>query len=727
MSDDGIYDDAGEPKAFEEFDPRADSTKSGGSTAILLYNDFAKIQKYPQYSELDEKFVCDKVLENGSLANPNDPPIRKVMAEMASYIVTKKYIKDGKETYFKPDTALQYFSTFKALLFTRFRPLGYFTTNPDWYDQLYQGMKVRMATACILRGEKISEKAIGVSRETLLKMCLFLLKQEDQVLGCEERCVLVILFHAVGRGGEISASTWDSTSWDEDRQMLVLDWGEFKKGVQYIMTFHPDAVGWILDAYHALACYLLAGHGRYAATVDPALSGVNWMFPTYVDMRDGGAAAKASRIITKCYNEGVEGVPKALRSHGLRVSSTDDMIFNITLSLFDAIARGGWDCKGDSTFFHYLTQKLHIARAGRALAGWRDARLHVCAPSLEAVITAENHGLVEEFCTELFAGVGVPQLQEDLKQFRNVMVASLLMYHENVQEELGIDALVVRKVHAAAQRRGITASTIRAWGSMIKDQFVVQNARNLGDSNMSDKEQTDHALAILIETSQKQSNEIKELRAGQSRQDKKLDHILDLLVSMQEVSTGSPRRHKKQRPLDPAATTAVTPATGGTTPSSAFGTLMTAGKRYVAPQFDQFLKWDVAKFIVEVVKQGQDPGTSLCFGPSVIKSDRNRGKLVYSEIVKVAPDDKKQYLKASNCPKSGEERNKWLAEIEAFMPRVKVSLVKKLLIEQQELRGAAQDETTIAGLLKKQNVNVSAIAGLIERNNAARRKKEAAS
>jgi hypothetical protein len=49
------------------------------------------------------------------------------------------------------------------------------------------------------------------------------------------------------------------------------------------------------------------------------------------------------------------------------------MIFNITLNVFDCMARGVWDFKGDSMLFYYLTQQLHIARAGKALAGWPEA------------------------------------------------------------------------------------------------------------------------------------------------------------------------------------------------------------------------------------------------------------------------------------------------------------------------------------------------------------------
>ena len=79
------------------------------------------------------------------------------------------------------------------------------------------------------------------------------------LIAAASRCVILILYHAAGRGGEVSTSTWNSAQWEDNCEFLSLDWGELKKGQQYIMTFHLDAKGWELDVYHATACYLIGG------------------------------------------------------------------------------------------------------------------------------------------------------------------------------------------------------------------------------------------------------------------------------------------------------------------------------------------------------------------------------------------------------------------------------------------------------------------------------------
>ena len=122
-------------------------------------------------------------------------------------------------------------------------------------------------------------------------------------------------------------------------------------------------------------------------------------------MAEGGAASKVSRILEKCRNGGVGGIPADSNSHGVRVGATDEMIFNHMLSVFAAIARGGWDFKADSMLFYYFTQELHVSQGGKALANWSNPNMHVSAPTLNA-ITDEN-GDVERFCKALFASVDI--------------------------------------------------------------------------------------------------------------------------------------------------------------------------------------------------------------------------------------------------------------------------------------------------------------------------------
>ena len=273
-----------------EFNTSAPSTGKGQNNGILWYNKFVETQnklfassnvknsdgftkKYPNWKELQEDFVCGKVLENGSMAR-DIPPIAAVMSEFASYIFDSE--KNNGDPY-APLARAQFFSSFKAVLFDRFKPLSYGNNmKPQWYNDLYRGLKMRACALCIKRGGTITKKHVGFAKKALEDCIKHLLQKYINGTGYEERAVLVMLFHAVGRGSEVGSTTWDSATWDEDRQMLVFDWGELKGSQQYIMTLHPSADvedGWILDSFHSIACYLLCAPSTYKASASAGRQG----------------------------------------------------------------------------------------------------------------------------------------------------------------------------------------------------------------------------------------------------------------------------------------------------------------------------------------------------------------------------------------------------------------------------------------------------------------------
>ena len=297
-----------------EMEGRSNSNINAHKIAQAKWDEFAKLQNYPAFSDLKQVFICGEVQGNGSLSNPNDPPIRKYMAEFANYLLTyqkKGAVKEGTSKYYAVNVMKQHFTTMKSIMFKKFPPLGFAGKDPDWYNDLLTSLKVRASTNAIARGELISKKAVGMTRDALKECCAYLMKQHDlfEARGYEERCILCTLFHAVGRGGEVSTATWDNAYWNEELQHFSLHWGEYKNGQQYEMTFHPDMYSWELDWFHAMACFLLCGEGGHKASLASEGDGINWMFPNYVDMAEGGAAAKCSRVLAKCKVGHVEGIP----------------------------------------------------------------------------------------------------------------------------------------------------------------------------------------------------------------------------------------------------------------------------------------------------------------------------------------------------------------------------------------------------------------------------------
>ena len=68
---------------------------------------------------------------------------------------------------------------------------------------------------------------------------------------------------------------------------------------------------------------------------------------------------------------------KLYTATGIRVGSADDMATHPSVYTTSAIARGGWYFDHESKYFRYITKKHHIDVAGKALAGFHNARLKV--------------------------------------------------------------------------------------------------------------------------------------------------------------------------------------------------------------------------------------------------------------------------------------------------------------------------------------------------------------
>jgi hypothetical protein len=726
-------DDNGEEDRFEALDIKGSSIRKVHACSIRHWNMFASIQKYPAFHDLLRADVTGVILDNGSLSNANDPPIRKKMAEFANYLFNAKKT-DGKNLMTK--VQLQYLSGVKTVLFTEHKALTY-TNTCDWYEELYSGLRIRASVASIARGESVSKKTVGFSRQTLANCCRFLMHQESEALGYEERCVILVLYHAVGRGGEVSTSTWNSAQWEDGREFLSFDWGELKKGQQYTMTFHPDAKGWELDVYHAIACYLIGGHGKAkASTSTSATKGVNWILPGYVDMKDGGASTKVSHILEKCHKGGVEGVHEGATSHGLRVTATDDMVFNHLLAVFAAIARGGWDFRGDNMAFYYFTAKLHVVKSGKVLAGWQDPDMHVSAPTVDAFKQSMNQDKVDAFCSSLFAGRGVPELNGRLRGFRDAMISSLLMYYDDLKKELTSNSKLILAMHRAAHEHGIELQTLSEWGTAVRNRFQAANAANLGDIDASEAKRQKKQIEILSKIVSDQQNTIKDMSG-------KFDMLLqnqvyqtglleDIKLGLMMTNASPQKRFSPQgtkRKIDPTTAAAAVP----TSKQNIFAHMNASSRVSTNIDFSGCNEWSPTMLVMECLKQRQDVdtisrqlpwlGKNLAPGraSSTVNSTRLRCRKVYTVLREKAPLDKKKYFKPALYPSESLEQKKWEKEVEGFVPGLTDDLITELLRRLCQLRNKEYTENE----KREFGGHIGAIAGLFEKVTEAETKKEA--
>ena len=663
------------------------------------------------------------------------PPIANYMEKWCSYLFSMK--KNSGDDY-QPWVVVQYLSSFKTVLFKRFKPLGYIDESPSWYTDLYHGLRLKACNACLARGGRLSKKAIGFAKDTLRECCLYLLMHRDnQEQAVEERAVLTTLYHAVGRGGEVALSAWENLYWDDDRQHLAMDWGELKTSSQCIMTFHPDANDWVLDEIHSLACYALANPS--ATRSSTAEANITYMFPAYASLSN--VSKKVSKILDKCRKSddnphGVESIPPEAASHSIRVSSFNEALFGSTF--IEAVSRGGWGMEGDTTAFHYVMQPLHIAKAGKTLAGWRYSDQHVTAPTLSSILNESNRDKVFAFVGMLFHESEISALLNgELKEVRDLFAASLLMYYEPVLDKLTDNCFIIKRIHNAASMVHVDFTQIKEWGEIIRSHFIVANAQNLGGiDDCSEEERQKRINTILQETCSKLLITGQSTNAKVDRIEKKVDNSHQLLLEMKHlIIAGAGGRGDDSGSASAAVDGTlppVTPSPSSDEPKNAFDA-MTRGQ-IIMQTYDwtNLANWSVSKFVIAITRSQVDAASIQDFlknnglngSKSSLSTLRTRAKKMIGCITDCIPETEKMYVDYRQCPRVGDHQAflQWSDTISKLGSTWSVCIINNLFSRYKCALEKLQGNDRKYGILlskaetKKKNTKllIGSLAGVLE-------------
>eukprot|EP00957_Ditylum_brightwellii_P122960 9375244-Ditylum_brightwellii.AAC.1 len=68
----------------------------------------------------------------------------------------------------------------------------------------------------------------------------------------------------------------------------------------------------------------------------------------------------------------VEGATNRMTASGIRVGSTDEMVFTPKINDIVAIMRGALYFEGDSRMYYYLTKRAHISKGGLVFGNHED-------------------------------------------------------------------------------------------------------------------------------------------------------------------------------------------------------------------------------------------------------------------------------------------------------------------------------------------------------------------
>jgi hypothetical protein len=104
-------------------------------------------------------------------------------------------------------------------------------------------------------------------------------------------------------------------------------------------------------------------------------------------------------------------------------------------------------------------------------------------PNLNCIRDPENAQLLENFIHNLFMVKAQHFTRRgSLHLATEFYLATILMYHEELKAEFSVQHIIVGKTERVAHDLGITSTTLRIWGSIIKDDVKLNNSRVAGDS-----------------------------------------------------------------------------------------------------------------------------------------------------------------------------------------------------------------------------------------------------
>ena len=311
----------------------------------------------------------------------------------------------------------------------------------------------------------------------LAKCCrTFLLNSTSSPNKHEERLLLLLLYHASGRGGELKhlmLTGRRGLRWDTKFKCLVVVWKETKVIRHYPLAIITDATSYTLCTVHAFAVFAaFNGFGR--TNMEAVRSG--FLFPSLQMKKNNSIASHVSNLL-----------PKPHTSRCLRVSSATEMHVHPDTNEQDVNMRTGHASgHGNNTDKYFKPSTRTSLPGGMALARWPRVR-HLVTP---AALPEEVLRKLAKYTGAIFPFVTFSAFTDEkgsLAPVLEMLLASLLhRWDEMLGDELKTNNcnIMNHMVNAVMKVEDIDARTalskLSEWSKTIDKNFIHSNALALG-------------------------------------------------------------------------------------------------------------------------------------------------------------------------------------------------------------------------------------------------------
>jgi hypothetical protein len=404
-----------------------------------------------------------------------------------------------------------------------------YPVESKWYTDIQKSLQRNGFNNAIDRGESVGDKAAGIRHALLEDIIRNLIKEARY----KEASAVCTLYHAVGRGGEVSAMTFTSMKWDSTLESLWAGWPEIKTSHYTDLSFFANVLsyGYLTCFMWTFGAYIIMTEGRLRSRANTP----DFVFPDYQEKRTSAAVAVTKAIASLVGK--VTGLLKMHTSHGLRVGATDDMLFNVFCHIACAIARGAWDCRGMCMILSYYTKNLFVSTAGKALAGVKDCRQHHSMPTL-AALPDDARDKVNHMAELLFywgPDVFRAECNGHLLPARDALLATQLMWFKHVVLDYGQEHSLVKMLTEKATVAHVSFEDLEEYGTLIRLRYqadMIKNQQNTGSCLASLRESIktltnmlNHQVAKLRAVVTNLTGEVQMANAKLDAQDAKIEKL----------------------------------------------------------------------------------------------------------------------------------------------------------------------------------------------------------
>ena len=261
------------------------STATGNRQAVALFDHFIGLSEDRAGSEVDHIVAALQTMEDGTAQGEE---ILSLFIDFAQFLSRTVLSLTGAHKPLKSTTKVNYFSSMKEIFKAKFSNLDIWKEHDSgagslgaWYSTLRSNIEkqggrtffeaeddsdpsrrcralvVRTSDELLCQRDRIWIQKKRSDLENIARSIL--LSNDDDSTKYEMRAMLVMLYYAAGRGGEVKFIHWGLVDWDEFFNCPQAWWTRLKTVSKQLLMFQCYRNGWLCDFYHCFGCYFATG------------------------------------------------------------------------------------------------------------------------------------------------------------------------------------------------------------------------------------------------------------------------------------------------------------------------------------------------------------------------------------------------------------------------------------------------------------------------------------